>query len=119
MASNLSLVTHTTQRQTDKLTVHGPGNGLTNRSFTYTGWTNQTDNRSLDLLDLRLHGQIFKDAFLWFFQAEMILIKDDFRLINVDFGAGFFLPGQSDNGINIVTYHCGLSRHGRHLAEFF
>ncbi len=99
MAANLSLIAHTAKGNTDKLSVHGPGYGLTKRGLTHTGRAGKTENRSMNIWFKLAHGQEFKNPLLDLVQSVMILIQVFLSLVQIQGISGRIGPGQVKNPV--------------------
>lgn len=83
------------------------------------GGTDQTQNRTFELVHTFLDGEVFQNPFFDFFQAVVVGIQHQSGFGDVFADAGFFLPRQSEQGVDVVAYDGGFGRHRRHHFEFF
>ena len=83
MAADFTFIAHTAQRHTHEIAVRRFRDRLTKRCFTNPRWTCKTQDRAADFIRTLLHGEIFKNTFLDFFQTEMITVENSQRLIDV------------------------------------
>ena len=65
MSTNLSFITHTTQREAIELASHGTGNGFAKGGFTNTGRTHKTDDGSLGFVIQFTNGKVFKNTLFY------------------------------------------------------
>ena len=93
MPADLRLIMHPAQGYTDKLPIHGPGNGLSERGLTHPRRTGKTENRAVHVLFEFSNRQKFQDTFFNLFQPVMVGVKIFFRLIQIKGIGGGFHPG--------------------------
>ncbi len=89
--------------------LHGPRDGLAERGLADAGRAHEAQDRRLALRGQLAHGQIFHDALLDLFEAEMVLLKYAARLGDID---GLLLgqrPGQFDKRVEIGADHARLA----------
>ncbi len=76
MAADLRLIAHAAERHAHELAIGGARHALAERGLADARWTDQAQDRALDLLDPLQHGQIFDDALLDLVEAVVILVQD-------------------------------------------
>ena len=91
---------------------------MSKRCFTDAGRTDQAKYRRFQFIDTTLHRKIFDDPFFDFFKPVVIGVEYFFRVRQIGTDLGFFLPGQRNDGIDVVTHDGCLSRHWRHQFQF-
>src|SRR5690606_24046974 len=114
MTTDLSFVTHTTQRHPNEFSVGGAGDGLPKRRFSYARRPDQTQNRRFKFVDALLHRQVLDNAFLDFLEPIMISIQNFLGISNGIVNATTLAPWQANQRIDIVAHYCCFSRHWRH-----
>ena len=110
MATDLCLVVQTTQRHTHVLTFHGGGDGFAKGSLTHTRRTVETDNRTLLVASQGEYGHVLQDALLHLLHAVVVLVEDLLRTLQVEVVLGVFVPGQTDERLQIGELHVELRR---------
>ncbi len=105
MPANLGLVTHAAERHARELAIGGSRDGLPERGLADAGRTDQTQDRTLELLHPLLHGEILDDALLDLLESVVVGLEDFFRFDEVvaDFGA--FLPWNADEPVDVIAHH--------------
>ncbi len=119
MSADFGFVAHSAKRNPHKLSIGRTGDGFGNRGFPDAGRPDQTENGAFILLDQSLNGQVLNNAFLDFFQPEMVLVKDIFGFLQCVFIFRHFRPGHIQKPVNIIADNRGFRRHGRHHLELF
>ena len=117
MAANFGLVAHATEGHAHELAIRGAGDGLAKRGLADAGRPDQAQDRSLQLVDALLHGEVFDDALLDLFQAVMVGIEHVHRGFQALRDLGLLAPRQVDQGLDVSSHHGGLGRHGRHHLQ--
>ena len=111
MTADLRLIPHPSQRDTDELAPHGPGDRTSQRGFADPGRTDQAKNRTLDFLDQRLHRQVFENPLLDLVQPVVISFKHLFGMAQVEAILGPFFPGERDQPVQVISDHRRLGGH--------
>ncbi len=111
MTTDLSLVTHATQRHANKLAVGGPRQGLAKRCLTNARRAYQTKHRAFQLTYALLYRQILENTLLDLFQAVVIVLQHLLGARDVvPYFAGLF-PRHRRQPINVGAHDGGLGRH--------
>ena len=119
VAPDFGFVAHAAQRHAHVFAARGARDGLAQRGFAHAGRPHQTEDGGLDFVHALLHGQVLQDAFLDFFQPEVVGVEHFFGVGQVMFDARFFRPGQARQHVHVVAHHAGFGGHGRHQAQLF
>eukprot|EP01132_Coremiostelium_polycephalum_P014500 gene14501-biopygen6823 len=117
MTTDFRFITNTAQGHAHEFAVGGVGNRLRQRGFTHTRRTDQAQHRTTNLLHALLHGEVFEDALLDFFEAVVIGIENIFGAGQVQAHLGLGLPRHLHQPVDVRTNHGGFGRHRRHLLE--
>ena len=117
MTANFRFVAHAAQRLAHEFAPRGLGDRATERGLADARWADEAQDRPLQLVGARLHGQIFDDPVLDLFQREMILVEDVLRLLEVVLDLALLAPGQTQQHVEIVAHDRGFGRHGLHRLE--
>ena len=113
VTADLRFVTHPTEGHPHIFAAGRLGDGLTQRGLAHTGRANQTEDGALELIDARLHRQIFEDAILDLLKAIVIGIQHLLRLAKVFLDLGSRLPRHLYHPVHIAANHGSLGGHGR------
>ena len=83
MPTNLCLVVQTTERHTLILTSERLRYRLTKRGLAYAGRTDKAYNRRTTFRRVHHHRKLLEYAFLYFFKAIVILVKNPFGCLKI------------------------------------
>jgi len=75
MTADFRLILHATERDTNKLAAHSPGDGATEGGLADPGWSHQTKNRPLKSLLQTVHGQKLQNALLDLLEIVMVFVQ--------------------------------------------
>ena len=78
--------------------------------FTHTRRAVQTNNRTLQVVFKLDYGEVFKDALLHFFEAEMVFVEDFRSMGQIEVVGRKFIPGQIQQQLNIVQSDAVVGR---------
>ena len=117
MAADLGLVPHAAQTQTDELTAGGPGDAAAQGGLAHAGRAHQAEDGAAQVVLQLAGGQIFQNALLGLLQTVMVLLQYFLRLDDVQVFLALFIPGQGEQGVQIVGDYHGLGHHGGHLFQ--
>ncbi len=118
MTANLRLVANSAEGHAHELAIGGTRDGLPQRGLADARGPHQAEDGPLELAHPLLYRQVFKDTFLNLLQAIVILFQYLRGQGQVIANAGAFLPGDVDEGVDVVTHHRRLGGHGCHELEF-
>ena len=108
VTANLGLVTHATQSHANELAVRCLGDGLTQRGLTHAWRANQTQNRSLQLIDALLHSQVLDNALFDLFQTKVIRIQYFLGVAQGVVDTALFAPRQAYQRFDVVAHDRGF-----------
>ena len=117
VAAHFRFVPHPAQRHTDEVAAGGTRDRLAERGFADARRADEAKDRPLHLIGARLHGEVFKDAFLDLLQAEMVGVEDFLRLVDVFLDLAALLPGDRQNPVQVVAHHGRFGAHRAHRPE--
>ena len=117
MAADLGLVVHAAQADARELAAHGAGDRLAQRRLADAGRSGEAQDRRLAFGRQLAHGQVFDDALLDLFQAEMVVVEHAAGLGDVDRRRLGQRPGQLDQRVEIGADHAPLGRRLRRAFE--
>ena len=103
--ANFGFVAHAPQAHADVLAPHGRRNAAPKRGFAHARRPVKAQNRRFQVLLQLEHGNVFEDALLHLFKAEMVGIEDFLGLFEVKFILGELAPGQVQQEFNVVQEH--------------
>ena len=106
MTANLSFVTHSAERNTDKFSIHCAGDGSADRSLSDSGRSDKTEDRSaafIIILPTFHDRQELKDADFYILKTEMVSIKDLCRSTAIQTVFCRDLPGDIQHCIDVVV----------------
>ena len=83
VAADLGLVAHAAERQAHELAAGRARDRLAERGLADAGRPDEAEDRALELLDERLHGEVLEDALLDLLEAVVILVEDLLGLADV------------------------------------
>ena len=102
VAANLRFVPHAAERDAGELAAQRVGDAAAERGLAHAGRADEAENRPLDLLAEREHGEEFEQALLHLREAKMLFVKDARGLDQIEFVGGFTVPGQAENPVEVV-----------------
>ncbi len=114
VAADLGLVPHAAERDADELAPHRAGDRAPQRGLAHAGRPREAEDRALQVLLQRAHGQVLEDAVLDLLQVEMVVVENLLGLEHVQLVLGLDGPGQTDQPVQVSACHgvlCGLRRH--------
>jgi hypothetical protein len=117
VAADLGLVMDAAERDADELPFHRPGDRLAERGLADARRADETQDRRLALGGELAHGEILDDAPLDLVEAEMVLVEDAPRLLEVDRLLRRQLPWQLDQPVEIGADHAVFGRRLGHALE--
>ena len=117
VAADLGLVAHAAQRQPHELAPRRVRDRARQRGLADAGRPDQAQDRPLELLHQRLHGEVLEDALLDLLEAVVVLVEDPLGLDDVQLLLGLLAPGQRQHPVDVVAHHRRLGRHRRHHAQ--
>src|SRR6185312_511936 len=117
VAANLSLVTHAAERHAHEVASRRARDRLAERGLADTRRSDQTQDRTLDLVHALLHGEIFDDALLDLFETEMVGVEHFFGAGEIALHLAALLPRNRQDPVEVVAHDRGLGGHGRHGAQ--
>ena len=117
MAANLGLVAHAAERDAHEFAPGRFGDRFAERGLAHAGRTDQTQDRSGQLIGALLHREILDDALLDLFQAEVIGVENLLGEREVLLDLGLLVPRDREQPVEIVAHDGGFRRHRRHLPQ--
>ena len=117
MAADFGFIAHAAQAVADEFTPGRLGDAAAKRGLANAGRADEAQDRPLQLVGARLHGQILDDPVLHLFQAEMIGIQHGLRRDDVLLHLAALAPRQAQQRIEIVANHRGFGRLRRHRLQ--
>ena len=105
MAADIRLITHTAQRQSGQLAVHGLGYRQRNGSFSHAGRAYQTKDLALGIGINLTNSNKFQNTLFHFVQAKMIAVQHSFCLFDIGAIARLLVPGHFQAYIEIIADH--------------
>src|SRR5579862_2369806 len=103
MATDFGFVTHASKRDADELAASGARYRLTERGFADSRRPNQAEDRTLELSDQGLDGEVLENTLLHLLEAVMVLFEDALGFLNVELVFRVFEPRQSQEPIEVVA----------------
>ena len=117
VAANLGLVPYAAQRHAHKIASGRLGDRPAQRGLAHTRRPDEAEDRPLQLLGPRLHGQMLQDPFLDLLQTVMVVIEHRFGAREIILETLALAPRYRENPVEIITYDRGLGRHRAHIAQ--
>src|SRR5579871_93255 len=117
MAANFSLVADAAERNANKLAAGGVADGHRERSLADARRSNEAENRALRILDELTNGKKFKDPFLDLLETVMLFVENLFGGADVADFLGLFLPGHSEEPVEVIPANGGFRGHRRHQFQ--
>ena len=108
VAADVRLVADAAQAHAGILAVQGPGDALADAGLAGTGGADKAEDGAGLLFFEVHHGDLLDDALLDLLQAEMILLQDRLRLVEVDLLGVLVFPGEAGDKIKIIVEHTGF-----------
>ena len=117
MPPDFGLVPDAAQRNPDKFTSQGAGDGISQGGFSGARRPDKAEDRSLGIGFEFADGQVFDDPLFGFFQTEMVLIQHFSRFFDVQVVLRALIPGQGGQPIQIGRGHRVFRRGGMHARK--
>jgi hypothetical protein len=93
MATNLSLVVHTAERDSGKLPSQRPCNAAAERGFAHAWRPDKAQDRPLHIRLQTPDAEVIQDAVLHLLEAIVILVEELFGLLDVHLAGRALRPG--------------------------
>ena len=123
VSTNFGFVTDATERNANKVTLHGIRNGFHEGRLAHARRTHQAKNRSTAFGSREFQDRhVFHDAFLHLVETEVLGIEFALYLFHVEDRIGVLTIRQVQEPIQIVTAYSVFRRrrlHQLHAANFF
>ena len=117
MAADFRFVVNAAEADAHEFAAHRAGDRLAERGLADAGRPDEAQDRRLAVRRELAHGEIFDDAALDLFEAEMVLVEDAPRRRDVDRLLLGQRPGQFDQPIEIGPHHAVFARRLRHALQ--
>ena len=117
MTADFSLVAYAAKGLAHEFASASLGDGAPQRSLADTRRTDETQDRSLQLVGARLNREIFDDPVLHLFQRIVIIIEHLLRLRDILLEARFLAPWQAEQRVEIVAHDRSLGAHRLHALQ--
>ena len=119
VAANLRLVAHAAERDAGEFAAERVGHAFAEGGFADAGRADQAEDRALDLLAALDDGEEFEQPVLDLGEAEMLLVQDFFRRLQIQLVLGGFFPRQAQNPVEVIAGDAVFGGGGRRLLEAF
>ena len=103
MAADLRLVVHAAEGNARELAVRGMGNAHGDARLARARRADQTQHAALDIGRELAHGQIFRDAVLDLFEAEMLIVEHFARGAHIEPLLGAGVPRHLEADVQIIA----------------
>ena len=105
VSSYFSLVAYPAERNSRVGAVNGFGYGSSHRGLAYSGRSHKADYLTLYVRVKGANRNCLKNALFYLFKSVVILIQLFFRLGDIYFFVGFFVPREIENRVKIISYN--------------
>ena len=119
VAADFALIAHAAKADADEFPPRGAGDRAAQRGLADARRADKAQDRPLELVRARLHGEIFDDAFLDLFEPVVIGIEHLFGAEQILFHPALHAPRQIEQPVQIVAHHRRFRRHRAHRAQLF
>ena len=119
MAANLGFVPHAAERDAGEFAAQRVGHAFAEGGFADAGRADEAEDRAFDLFAALDDGDEFEQPVLDLCEAEMLLVQDFFRRLQVELVLGGFFPRQVENPVEIIAGDAVFGGGGRRLLEAF
>ena len=103
VSANFGFVAHPAQRDARELSPERVGDAFSQRSFPDSGRTDQTKDRSFELLLQFDDGQKLEQPIFHLLQSKMLFVQNPRGGIKIELIFGRFVPGKIDDPIEVVA----------------
>ncbi len=117
VAPDLGLVAHAAEADAHEVAPGRAGDRLAERGLADAGRPDETEDRTLQLLDEGLHREVLEDAFLRLLEPVVVRVEDLLRDLEVLHFLLVLVPGQAEHPVDVVPDHRRFCRHRRHLLQ--
>ena len=117
VAADLRLIVHAAEGDARELAVRGMGNAHGDARLARARRADQTQHAALDIGRELAHGQIFRDAVLDLFEAEMLIVEHFARGAHIEPFLGAGVPRHLEADVQIIADNGRLRRAERLLFE--
>ena len=117
MAANFGLIAHAAKRNADELAAGGVADGHRERSFADAWRSDEAENRAFRIFYELADGEKFEDAVFDLVEAVVLFVENFFGGADVANFLGFFLPGHSEQPVEIIAADGGFRGHRRHQFQ--
>ena len=115
--ADFRLVTHAAKADANELAAGCLRHRLSERGLSDARWSDETEDRPLQLLGPLLDGEVFDDSFLDLFQSVVIAVENLLRSAQILFDPGLHAPRNRKHPVQVVAYHSRFGAHRRHGLE--
>ena len=120
MATDLGLITYTTQAGANKLAAQGAGNTAAQARLTHTRRANETEDGAAHLVAGELtHRQVLEDPLLHLLEAVVILVQHLLSLADADLTILLLAPGQVGDPVEVGANNTSFRAVHALLGEAF
>src|SRR5688572_19666156 len=99
MATDFSLVSHTTQREPNEFPFERISDGFPQRSLADSRWADKAQNGGFATWFQLHYSQVLENALLDLFQSVVVSIEDLGGVPNIDFSLGQLAPRQGNEPV--------------------
>ena len=117
VTADLGLVAHAAERHAHEVAAGRLRDRLAERGLAHAGRTDQAQDRPGQLVGALLHGEILDDPLLDLLQAEVIVVEDLLRSLEVLLDLGLLVPRNRQQPVEIVAHDRRFGGHRRHLPQ--
>ena len=119
VAANLGFVAHSAQRDAREFAAERVGHAFAERRFADAGRADEAEDRAFDLLAALDDGDEFEQPVLDLGEAEMLLVQNFFRRLQIQLVLGVLFPRQGQNPVEVIASNAVFGGGGRRLLEPF
>ena len=119
VTANFRLVAHAAERDARELAAQRIGHAFAERGFADAGRADEAEDRAFDLLAAFDDGDEFEQPVLDLGEAEMLLVQNFFRRLQIQLVLGGFFPRQAQNPVEIIACDGVFGGGGRRLLQAF
>ncbi len=117
VAPDLGLVVDAAEAHPDELAAHRPGNALAERGLADAGRSDEGEDWAPDRGREYANGEVLEDPLLDLLEAEVVLVEDLRRFLDVVVVVGRDVPRQADEPVDVCPDDANLGRGGRDPAH--
>ena len=119
MTADFGLVADAAEAEAVELLAHSAGDRASQAGFADSGRSDEAEDRLADAafgLELA-DGQVLQDAVFYFFQAEVVFVKDAGDFVDVEVVQAGFRPGQTDQPVDVGAGDSDFGAAGAHALQ--